>query len=135
MKKEIESLDISNVCQMCETLKAKVDDLTKSLEKFTNGKNNLDTLLGNQRLGLNKEGLDYEQITLKSFLKNFFVRKFMENKPHITCYYCGQKGYSIDTCAHRKGTHFPSVGEKFVWMSKASISKSANLNNLRKFGY
>ena len=48
LKKKIESLDIpSKVCQMCETFKAKVDDLTKSLEKFTNGKKNLDTLLGN----------------------------------------------------------------------------------------
>ena len=48
MKKKIESLDISlKVCQMCEILKANVDDLTKSQEKFTNRKNNLDTFLGN----------------------------------------------------------------------------------------
>ena len=48
LKKKFESLDISSkVCQMCETLKAKIDDLTKSLEKFTNDKKNLDTLLGN----------------------------------------------------------------------------------------
>ena len=113
---------------MCETLKAKVDDLTKSLEKFTNGKKNLDTLLGNQRLGLNKEGIGYEQIASKNFLKNFLVRKFMGNKPHITCFYCGQKGHGIDTCAHRKGTYVPSIGEKLVWMPKASISKLTNTN-------
>ena len=42
LKKRIESLDISSkVCQICETLKAKVEDLSKPLEKFTNGKNNL----------------------------------------------------------------------------------------------
>ena len=45
---------------MCETLKAKIDDLTKSLEKFTNAKKNLDKLLANQRLNFNKEGLGYE---------------------------------------------------------------------------
>ena len=129
LKKKIENLDISSkICQMCEILKAKVDDLTKSLEKFTNGKKNLDTLLGNQRIGLNKEGLGYEQITSKSFLKNFFVRKSMGNKPHITCYYCGQKGHGIDTCAHRKGTYVPSAGEKLIWMPKSSIIKSANPN-------
>ena len=69
---------------MCESLKAKVDDLTKSLEKFTNGKKNLDTLLGNQRFGFNKEGLGFEQNASKILFKNLFVRKSMGNKPHIT---------------------------------------------------
>ena len=32
---------------MCEMLKVKAKDLTKSLEKFTNCKKNLDTLLDN----------------------------------------------------------------------------------------
>ena len=99
---------------MCESLKAKVDDLTKILAKFTNGKKNLDALLGNQRLGLNKEGICYESIAPKSFLKNFFVRKLMENKPHITCFYCEQKDHGIDTCAQRKGTYVLSAGEKLV---------------------
>ena len=54
LKKKMESLDISSkVCQMYKSLRIKVDDLTKILEKFTNGKRNLDTLLGNQRLILN----------------------------------------------------------------------------------
>ena len=58
LKKKIESPDISSkVCQICETLKVKVDDLIKSLKKFTNGKKNLDTLLGNQRFGFNKKGI------------------------------------------------------------------------------
>ena len=90
---------------MCETLKAKVDDLTKSLEKFANGEKNLDTLLGNRRLGFKKERLGYEQNASKILFKNLFVRKSMGNKPHITCFYCGQKGHGIDICAHRKGTY------------------------------
>ena len=37
LKKKIESLDISlKVCQMCETFKVKMDDLTKFMEKFIN---------------------------------------------------------------------------------------------------
>ena len=35
--------------------------------------------MGNQRLGLNKEGLGYKQIVPKYFLKNVFVRKFIGN--------------------------------------------------------
>ena len=64
---------------MWETLKAKVKFLNKSLKKFTNGKQNLDMLLGNQRLGHNKEGWGYEQFVSKSFLKSLFVRKFIGN--------------------------------------------------------
>ena len=45
---------------MSETLKIKAYDLTRFLEKFTNGRKNLDTLLSNQRLDLNKEGIGYK---------------------------------------------------------------------------
>ena len=117
---------------MCETLKVKVDDLTKFLEKFINGKKNLDTLLINQRLFFNKEGIGYEKIASKNFFKNFFVRKSMGNKPHITYYYCGQKGYGIDTCAHRKGTLGLNAREKLVWMPKASSFKFTNINGPKK---
>ena len=60
------------------------------------------------------------------------MRKSTENKSHITCYYCGQKGHVIDIYAHRKGTYVPSAGEKLVWMPKTFISKFANLNGLKK---
>ena len=66
------------------------------------------------------------------FFKNPFVRKFMGNKPHITCFYYGQKGHEIDACAHRKGTYILSVGEKLVWMRKASTAKSTNSNGPKK---
>ena len=76
LKMKIERLDISSkVCQMCEAFKAKVDDLTKSLEKFTNGKKNLDTLLGNQILGPNKEGIGYEKIASKNFFQKPLCKK------------------------------------------------------------
>ena len=75
-----------------------------------------------------KKGLGYEQNASKILFKNLFVRKSMGNKPHITCFYCGQRGHGIDTCAHRRGTYVPSVGEKLVWMPKASYSKSTNLS-------
>ena len=56
----------------------------------------------------------------------------MRNKPHIICFYYGQKDHGIDTYAHRKGTYVPSAGEKLVWMPKASILKSTNLSRPKK---
>ena len=64
---------------MCKILKVKIEDLNKSLERFTNGKKSLDTLLSNQMLGINKKGLGYEQVASKRFLENFFVRKTIGN--------------------------------------------------------
>jgi len=40
-------------------LKETIKDLTKTLAKFVNGKENLDMLLGRQRYIFNKEGLGY----------------------------------------------------------------------------
>ena len=60
------------------------------------------------------------------------MRKFIENKPYIICFYCRQKSYGIDTCVHRKGTYVPSVREKLVWMSKASSSKSTNISGPKR---
>ena len=42
-----------------EVLQKKIDSLTKDLERFTNGRQNLDALLGNQRMSNNKSGLGY----------------------------------------------------------------------------
>ena len=117
---------------MCETFKAKVEDLNTSLEKFTNGKRNLDTLLGNQKPNLNKEGLKYKQIVCKSFLKNFFVRRFMRNQPYTTCYYYGKIGHGFDYYVHKKGSYVLYVGGKLVLVSKASSSKVTNQNGPKK---
>ena len=45
-----------------EALKDKVENLTNSLIKFTNGKDNLDKLLGMQMCVFDKAGLCYNQI-------------------------------------------------------------------------
>ena len=60
------------------------------------------------------------------------MRKFMGNKPHITCFYCGQKGHGVDTCTYRKGTYVPSVGEKLVWMPKSSSFESTNTSEPKR---
>ena len=46
--KEIENLKLSSkVYSMCETLQTKIDDLSKILENFTNGKKALGKFIGN----------------------------------------------------------------------------------------
>ena len=101
---------------MCETLKVKVKNLTKSLEEFINDKKNLNTLQAIKDSVSTKKDWVMNKQRQKVFLKNFFVRKPMGNEPHITYYYCGQIGHGIDSCAHKKGTYVPSACDKLVWI-------------------
>jgi hypothetical protein len=56
-------------------LKETIKDLTKTLAKFVNGKENLDMLLGRQMCVFNKEGLVYAPKNKQKFYKNFFVKE------------------------------------------------------------
>ena len=126
--KEIQSLKSSlpKVCSNCEKLQSKIDDLNKTLEKFTNGKKNLETLIGSQRCTFNKEGLGFIPGNSKGLYKNLFVRKTIGNQPHITCFYCRQKGHGIHSCVYKRKQYTPQVGEKLVWMPKTNNSPKTN---------
>ena len=43
-----------------DEMKERVSDLSNSLEKLTHGKENLERLLGSQRIGMNKKGLGFD---------------------------------------------------------------------------
>jgi hypothetical protein len=60
-------------------LKETIKDLTKTLAKFVNGKENLDMLLGRQRCVFNKEGLRYAPKNKQKFYKNLFVKESCSN--------------------------------------------------------
>ncbi|XP_024019082.1 uncharacterized protein LOC112090920 [Morus notabilis] len=62
LKKEITLLTNEKSTILCEnvSLKEKVDDLTKIILKFTNGKKNFDQMLGGQRCVFNKGSLGYK---------------------------------------------------------------------------
>ena len=128
LKRIKDSENSFKVCEMCKTLKARINDLANSLEKFTNGKKNLDTLLGNQRLSFNKEGIGYGQNDSKNFFKNICFRKSFGNQPHATCFYCGQKGHTIQSCIYKKNQYCPLPGEKLIWIPKSI--KSPRTNNV-----
>jgi len=72
-------------------LKETIKDLTKTLAKFVNGKENLDMLLGRQRCVFNKEGLRYAPKNKQKFYKNFFVKESCSNSSFTTCKSCGRK--------------------------------------------
>lgn len=55
-----EVLDESIKCDLCDILKNKIDDLQKTPDKFSKGRDNLNLLLGNQKESYKKVGLGYE---------------------------------------------------------------------------
>jgi cell division protein FtsB len=83
-------------------LKETIKDLTKTLAKFVNGKENLDMLLGRQRCVFNKEGLGYTPENKQKFYKNFFVKEFCSNSSFTTCKSCGRNGHIADVCPMKK---------------------------------
>lgn len=61
-------LDESIKCDQCDILKNKFDYLQNTLDKFTKVRDNLNILLGNQRVSYNKVDLGYKpKNTIKSF--------------------------------------------------------------------
>jgi seryl-tRNA synthetase len=87
--------------KLIETIK----DLTKTLAKFVNGKENLDMILGRQRCVFNKEGLGYAPKNKQKFYKNFFVKKFCSNSSFTTCKSYGRNGHIVDVCLTKKTIH------------------------------
>jgi hypothetical protein len=105
-------------------LKLKVENLTKILANFTNGKKNLDNLLGSQRCVFDKAGIGYNPKIKEKHYKKFFTNENFLKFP--ICKHCGKIGHNIHTCPMKnmiwiiKGTT-PSTnprGPKKIWVPK-----------------
>jgi hypothetical protein len=105
-------------------LKLKVENLNKILTNFTNGKKNLDNLLGSQRCVFDKAGIGYNpKIKEKHYQKFFINEKFLKIP---ICENCGKLGHNIHTCPMKnmiwiiKGTTPPTNprGPKKIWVPK-----------------
>jgi len=70
-------------------LQSKCDDLQELVLKFSKGQDNLDKLLGSQRMSFNKEGIGYNPFNKKKIYKNFFLKEAPQNE--IICNYCSRK--------------------------------------------
>ena len=102
-------------------MKKTVDDFSLIAKKLTNGKENLEKLLGSQ---INKHGLGYSMFSKKKTSKTIFVKQ-----GHIkndACSYCGMNGHSAFSCKLRQTR---KVGVKQIWIPKGTtLSNKMNTN-------
>jgi hypothetical protein len=106
-------------------LKLKVENLNKILTNFTNGKKNLDNLLGSQRCVFDKAGIGYNPKIKEKHYQKFFINENFLKSP--ICKHCGKLGHNIHTCPMKnmiwvvKGTTPPKAnpsGPKKIWVPK-----------------
>jgi hypothetical protein len=107
-------------------LKFKIEDLTKILTNFTNGKKNLDNLSGSQRCVFDKAGIGYNSKIKEKHYKKFFTNESLLKSP--MCKHCGKMRHNIHTCSIKrnmiliiKGTTPPRTnpsGPKKIWVPK-----------------
>jgi hypothetical protein len=109
-------------------LKLKVEKLNKIVTNFTNGKKNLDNLLGSQRCVFDKAGIGYNPKIKEKHYKKFFINEKFLKIP--ICEHCGKLGHNIHTCPMKnmiwvvKGTTPPKAnpsGPKKIWVPKKVI--------------
>jgi hypothetical protein len=109
-------------------LKLKVENLNKILTNFTNGKKNLDNLLGSQRCVFDKAGIGYNPKIKEKHYQKFFINENFLKSP--ICKHCGKLGHNIHTCPMKnmiwvvKGTTPPKAnpsGPKKIWVPKKVI--------------
>jgi len=84
--------------------------------KFCKGQNNLDKLLGSQRMSFNKEGIGYNPFNKKKAYKKYFVQEASTNECHIICNYYLRKGHMSHLYPLRK----PSIKIVQVWVPKGT---------------
>ena len=79
-------------CETCSNLKnknillnKKVNDLTKIVHNFTNGKKYYDLMLGKQKIIFDKGCIGYKPFLKTKYLKNYFVKAFSSNDLELVC--------------------------------------------------
>ena len=97
-------------------LQSKCKDLQKLVLKFSKGQENLDKLLGAQRISFNKEGIGYNPLNKKKTYKNLFVQEASKITPNTICNYCLRKGHISHLCPLKK----PNTKIIQVWVPKGT---------------
>jgi hypothetical protein len=101
-------------------LKLKVENLNKILTNFTNGKKNLDNLLGSQRCVFDKAGIGYNpKIKEKHYQKFFINENFLKS---LICKHCGKLWHNIHTCPMKN----------MIWVVKRTTPPKANPSGPKK---
>ena len=113
----------------------KVENLTLISSKLTQGKDNLDKILGSQRYTLSKNGVGYGMNDLQKNDKANLVKISHSSFPR--CTHCKKYGHIVSICYYRntkikqvwvpKGTILPNMlksnqlGPKKVWVPKSTF--------------
>ena len=101
--KELKELKIES-----EILKSSLEDANKAIVKFVDSEKNLNMLLSQQKLILDKGGIGYYGKRKDRTYKSYFVRA-----THNTCNYCGRMRHIAHTCSIRKSMNGKGK-EKYV---------------------
>ena len=102
---------ISNFLSREKILKDEVDDLKNSLWKATLGKENLDILLGKQKVSFFKAGCGYNPSKKKEFLKDLFLEKHA-----FKCHYCNKEGHIAPSCPLKRNSFYSKKKIKQIWV-------------------
>ena len=97
-------------------MKRTADDFSLIVTKLTNGKKNLEKLLGSQIQSLSKHGLGYNMFLKKKTSKIVFIKQgSLKNDASSYCGICRHYAFS---CKLRQTRH---VGVKQIWVPKGTI--------------
>ena len=132
-KKDFESLEMiykntsckcdSSFCENCESLPKKVHYLLKSMDKFSKGQSNLETVLASQKCVFGKARLGFnpnsKNKSVSKPFSSFFEKKpvILSKQPIEICHYCMKRGHTIRFCRVRRFS-FPKGILK--WVPKVS---------------
>jgi len=119
----IENVNHQKLTKENDRLNKELDDYKNIAYKFTQGKENLDMMLGCQRQSLSKHGLGFSHFTFKNSGKTKFVKQGTTILDD-TCTFCGKSGHIAFRCSMRINRH---IGEKMMW-----VPKGTNVTNVAK---
>ena len=77
MLKKIQKLKLKLKLGLKKELQSKCEDLEKIVLKFSKGQNNLDKLLGSQRMSFNKESIGYNPLTKRKLIKSSSFKRHL----------------------------------------------------------
>jgi len=98
----------SSFCENCDSLQKKVHYRLKTVDKFSKGQSNLETVLVSQKCVFGKAGLGFNPNSKnKPFSKPF--SSFFEKQPIVLsqqlvkmCFYNMKKGHTVKSCRVRR---------------------------------
>ena len=92
----------------CESLEMKVHYLLKTMDKFSKGQSNLETVLASQKCFFGKAGLGFNLNSKNKYVSKPFA-SFFEKQPIVLskqpveiCHYCMKRGHTIRFCRVRR---------------------------------